>query len=1362
MTHLALIRRLALWAGLILLGVALLASGLRLAAGQAPGRWLVSNQLDGRYVPGVGRLSVSGVRGDPLSRLQIDQLTLSDDNGVWLTAESISLDWQARSLLSGPIRINEALIERVTIIRRPVLDSEPARPSGGRPDAGPTLPAIDLVLFNLSRLELADGVAGPQALLTARAGARLRAGASNLSVQIARLDAEGDHLEADLLVGETGVTGTLSAHGEAGGTLATLMRLPDQAIRIDGYIDGDLTAGRGELTLTADTRTRAQAGVTWNADSWQGDATVNVAAWDLVPEPLAPEVEAVRVQADGRRSGPVTVNRVTLEANGSRVVLRDLTAPLIQAEFTISPALVARLSGDRVVTRSVSGSADVARGDGLEVQLRPQIEGLELAGLSVQRLDGSMGVTRTDGRPRLTVDLNLDGVQTGRADVDRLANGRIRVTGNIADAGGDTGWQMAPGFTVASEQVTAIASGHLPPDATWPVGEVSISLTDAALAQPDLSGPARAEISIAADRAIAINIDGSALIWPETVRGLLDGITARARINPSGAGWTVSDFNARSPAFDLALTGAFADALDWSATGDLALSGAIPLAAAEIDGGLATAFRLVRDQDALRLRAVTTSRQLHVGPVHLQSPRLGVRGRLGGVVDDAATTLEWVFSADRELGDVAANGTARHQTGRTDLVVTQGRFDDVTLSGSATLAGQDMTVALEAQREDLMSLSGRFVAALDNLRAGQLDAELTLAAQRIGEADLNAAGLTLSGPLTGIAVTAQADGRIRSNVDLSATGEIALGEDGVSVSLSPSGKWAAHNWTTVEPIRLATRPDGVTASAAITLGGGRVDLTLQTAGISPIASLTIDSVPVGVLADIAAMPATQGMISGTADLRETSGVWRGNAAFAATGLLTNDLPDMPELDLQLEVALQDDARSVIRLTGGGLEARGEIVRAGATTDIARPQGAADATLTGQIAASGELIALAALFLPSDILLESGQVDAQLVVSGTVSEPHLEGGVSLTGGRINATTAGSVVSDLELDLALAGTRLELTRLSASDAREGQLTGQGQLDLGEDSPPTGSARFEFQRFVAVRRPELTVQGSGDIVLTLDEDGLLIGGESRVDQLRTQPTLNGAASIPQLQVVEINQPKDHRASTESRLPVRIDYRVRASNGLYVSSRAFTSEWGVDLHVTGTESKPSLFGSATLVGGSAFVFNRRFTLADGTVTFDGSPSDARVDLSAVHSRTGFEATARVTGSAQEPTITLTSDPALPEDEILSRLLFDQSVSQLGAFEAAQLAAQLSGQSLLDVVGQLRDLAGIDRLDISTNADGNLSVVGGRRFGDNVYVEVGSNGASAINEALIEWSLTPDLSILSRVSADTDAAVSIRWRRDY
>jgi translocation and assembly module TamB len=293
-------------------------------------------------------------------------------------------------------------------------------------------------------------------------------------------------------------------------------------------------------------------------------------------------------------------------------------------------------------------------------------------------------------------------------------------------------------------------------------------------------------------------------------------------------------------------------------------------------------------------------------------------------------------------------------------------------------------------------------------------------------------------------------------------------------------------------------------------------------------------------------------------------------------------------------------------------------------------------------------------------------------------------------------------------------------------------------------------------------MTIQATGNANLSLDARGLLISGASNVDRARIRPSMNGAASIPEIDVQEINLPKGRQSYSRNVLPMRLDYSVEADRNIYITSSTFSSEWGLDLNASGAVGKPELSGRAMLLDGTAFVFNRRFRLEGGEVRFDGAPEDARVDLTATHERTGFSATARIEGPVRSPSVTLSSDPALPEDEILSRLLFDESVSELGAFEAAQLAAQLSGQSLLNIVGQLRDLAGIDRLSVSTDADGNIAVTGGVRLGDNVYVELGTGGTSALGEALVEWQLTPDLSVLSRLSADTDASVAIRWRRDY
>ncbi|RKQ96098.1 translocation/assembly module TamB domain-containing protein [Maricaulis maris] len=1362
MTALPLLRRVATLAGLALAGLVLLAVGVRLAASQAPGRWIVADQLEGREIPGLGRVSISGVRGDPLSRLRIDQLTLSDDDGIWLTAEDIRLDWQARSLLSRPINIEAATIDQVTITRQPVLADRPNAAGEAQDIRLPELPAINLDHFSISRLDLAAGIAGPQALLALEASARLRANTSRLTMNVERLDAAGDRLTADFVLDQAGVNGTLTATGEPDGTLAALLRMPGRAVRLDGQVDGDPTHGEGRILLTGDAERWADAEISWDANVWQAMADVELARWGLVPEPLAAEIAEVHATADGSRDGGFGIGSIVLETAESRLVLRDMTSATVMAEFEISPALVDRLSGQRVGLDSLAGHARIERAGAVSMHIEPVITGLIVPGARIDDVTGGLDLSFRQGRPRLELDLNLDALRTGTPEIDALAGDRVRISGVLADDSDTTGWLVEPGFSVRSDAITMIADGHLPSGAQWPVGSASITVADLGLLHPELAGSASADIGIGPDRAIELTADARDASWPADAQGLLNGLMTTARLEPTETGWDIAALNARSPAMDLTLTGYFESTSDWQAGGDLALSGALPVAALEIDGELATAFRLVRDREALRLRSVTTTQRLQGGPVILDGPRLGIRGQLSGSGENAGTALEWVFTAEHNGRDMAFDGALRRQNGDMTLTVANGRVNDIALTGSARVFEDQLTIAMDAERDQLMSLSAGFVAGLDDLAGGTLDAELALEPQRLGAADLNMASLSLSGPLSGLAVTSRVEGRMRSNFDLSATGEIVLAEDGASISLSPSGKWAAHNWATEAPIRVATGPDGVAASAAFTLGGGRLDLDLRTAGASPIANLTIDNLPVGVLADIAAMPATQGTVSGAAELRESDGFWRGTARLDAAGLLAGDLPDMPEITLHATASIDDEARVHVSLTGGGLEATSDIHRAGPTTDITRPLGNADTALSGLIEARGELMALAALLLPSDILLEAGRIDGRIALSGTVGAPHLDGTLSLREGRVNAATAGSLVTDSEIDLTLTETGIELTRLSARDNREGLLSGSGRVDLDGDGARTGSAHIEFQRFVAVHRPALTLQASGDVDLTLDADGLLVGGDARIDQLRTQPTLNGAASIPQLQVIEINLPKDRRALNEARLPIRLDYRVRANNGLYISSRAFTSEWGIDLHVTGPESKPSLYGTASLVGGTAFVFNRRFSLADGTVTFDGAPGDARVDLTAIHARTGFRASARVTGSVQAPTITLSSDPALPEDEIIARLLFDQSVNELGALEAAQLAAQLSGQSLLDVVGQLRDLAGIDRLDISTGANGELSVVGGRRFGDNVYVEIGSTGAAAINEALIEWALTPDLSVLSRVSADTDASVAIRWRRDY
>jgi translocation and assembly module TamB len=201
----------------------------------------------------------------------------------------------------------------------------------------------------------------------------------------------------------------------------------------------------------------------------------------------------------------------------------------------------------------------------------------------------------------------------------------------------------------------------------------------------------------------------------------------------------------------------------------------------------------------------------------------------------------------------------------------------------------------------------------------------------------------------------------------------------------------------------------------------------------------------------------------------------------------------------------------------------------------------------------------------------------------------------------------------------------------------------------------------------------------------------------------------------------------------------------------------------VGGTLNRPTLSGTARVVRGDYEFAGKRFVFdEDGSVDLSMDPRLIRLNLEAVREDPVLTASIRVTGTAEKPEIALTSTPALPQDEILSQVLFGRSASQLSPVEAAQLAsgvASLAGGGGFDVIGGLRELAGLDRLSFGGEASA-LTVAGGRYISDDVYLEVigGGEGGAAVS---VEWQVRRNLAVTSRFGGQGEASLSVRWRRE-
>ncbi len=188
-------------------------------------------------------------------------------------------------------------------------------------------------------------------------------------------------------------------------------------------------------------------------------------------------------------------------------------------------------------------------------------------------------------------------------------------------------------------------------------------------------------------------------------------------------------------------------------------------------------------------------------------------------------------------------------------------------------------------------------------------------------------------------------------------------------------------------------------------------------------------------------------------------------------------------------------------------------------------------------------------------------------------------------------------------------------------------------------------------------------------------------------------------------------------------MDVTLKAGRGVFVKGRGLNMEFSLDAHVGGTTSTPQLTGVARVVRGDYDFAGKRFQFDNrGAVYLGSNAQTIRMDLTATRDDPTLTAVIRIQGTAAKPKITLTSSPVLPNDEVLSQVLFGASASQLSPLEAAQLASAVSalaGGGGFDIMGGLKNFARLDRLAFGGDAASGVTVSGGKYLTDNVYLEL-------------------------------------------
>jgi len=300
------------------------------------------------------------------------------------------------------------------------------------------------------------------------------------------------------------------------------------------------------------------------------------------------------------------------------------------------------------------------------------------------------------------------------------------------------------------------------------------------------------------------------------------------------------------------------------------------------------------------------------------------------------------------------------------------------------------------------------------------------------------------------------------------------------------------------------------------------------------------------------------------------------------------------------------------------------------------------------------------------------------------------------------------------------------------------------------------------------------SGTLEITNGSGGGLIKGDLRIPEARYRIIRQGAAEVAELTGVRRrgDEPLKPGANDNGPAPSnwKLDIRIRADNQIFVSGMGLEAEWATDMRVSGTAGDPRVVGRLSVVRGTYSFAGRRFDLDEqGEIRFDGGQlTNPELDLSADTSVDGVTARIVIGGRAMAPQVSFTSTPTLPQDEVLSRLLFGESVTSLSPTQAIQLAAALnslrgSGGGL-NPLGKLRSASGIDRLRVlgaDKTAGRGTALAAGQYISNDIYVEVITD-ARGFTATQLEISLSKTLSLLSQTSSFGGSNASIRYSKDY
>ncbi|MNH06188.1 Translocation and assembly module TamB [compost metagenome] len=412
-------------------------------------------------------------------------------------------------------------------------------------------------------------------------------------------------------------------------------------------------------------------------------------------------------------------------------------------------------------------------------------------------------------------------------------------------------------------------------------------------------------------------------------------------------------------------------------------------------------------------------------------------------------------------------------------------------------------------------------------------------------------------------------------------------------------------------------------------------------------------------------------------------------------------------------------------------------------------------LSGTFRLTGLDIAIARPFAPMVERL-AGQLNGSGQLSGTLLSPQVNGSLNLVGGEVAGAELPISLKDLNVQAMIAGEQVQLSGAwKSGEAGQGSLRGQ----IGWGPALAVDLKLQGQRLPVTVEPYADLEVAPDLSISLAGDKLAIAGKVLVPK--------GKITVRELPPSTVKVSDDTvivgHQTEEGKAPIAVAMDIDVEVGqdtLSFSGFGLTANLLGHVHIG---DNLDTRGELSLADGRYRAYGQRLTIRRARLLFAGPIDQPYLDIEAIRQTDDVIAGIRLSGSAEQPTTQVFSEPAMSQEQALSYLVLGRPLGTTGEDNnmLAQAALGLGLASSAGVTGSLASSLGIDDFQLDTEGSGDsTSVVASGNLTERLSLRYGVGVFEPVNTVALRYKLSKKVYL--EAASGLASSLDIFYKRDF